>query len=51
MSEMKINLELKLQSNKDLLKSLINKRDNIERNIINLEHKIINQETTLQTLK
>lgn len=51
MSEMKVNLELKLQSNKDLLKSLINKRDNIERNIINLEHKINNQETMLQTLK
>lgn len=47
----KENLEKKLISNRELLISLTTKKENLERTISNLEHKIANQEFSLKNLK
>lgn len=47
---MKENLVKKLESNKELLAKLLEKRENLELTIRNLENKIANQEHCLRNI-
>lgn len=47
---MKNNLAKKLSKNEEILKDLISKKENLERQIVNLENKIRNQRFALEHL-